>query len=579
MKLTSQRMRGKAPEIDSLRLACGWTEEDLGKPWVLVETVGGQSHPGSFHLKDLAEYVVKGVYEAQGAPARYDCTDICDGIAQGTEGMNFSLASREIISFAVEFHFRAGHFDGAVLLSGNDKSLPGHLLAAARLDVPTIIVPSGVMDAGPRLMTLERVATIHSDLKRGKMGKDDYEFLRRYACPSAGACAFMGTAGTMQVLAEVFGLALPTAALCLTHTFQIKRLANEAGKRILDLIDKGLTARKILTKKSLENAMIAHAAIGGSTNALLHLIAIAKELGIKIDLDDFDEVNREIPFLCNVRPSGYYPTNYFYYAGGAQRVIKELKEYLHMDCPTVTGRTLEENLRGLEKEHFFERNAAFLQNYVAKVEDVIKSAKKPISTSGAIAILRGNIAPDGAVVKKSAVDPRMFRFTGKARVFDSQDAALEAIFRGGVKKGDVIVIRYEGPRGSGMPEQFYVTEAIASDPQFNTGVALITDGRFSGASRGPCIAHVSPEAAVGGPIAAIEDDDMIAVDIDGRRLELVGVGGREKTKGEINKIISRRLRKWRPRKPKYTSGMLGIYTALATSASEGGIMRIEGRRP
>lgn len=578
MELTSQRMRAKAPEIDPLRLACGWTEEDLGKPWVLVETVGGQSHPGSFHLKDLAEYVVKGVHEAQGASARYDCTDICDGIAQGTEGMNYSLASREIISFAVEFHFRAGHFDGAVLLSGNDKSLPGHLLASARLNMPTIIVPSGVMDAGPSSMTLERVATIHSDLKRGRMGKGDYEFLRRHACPSAGACAFMGTAGTMQVIAEVMGLALPTAALCPTHTFIIKRLANGAGKRILDLIEDGVNSRKILTKRSLENAMMVHAAIGGSTNAILHLVALADELGIRIDLNEFDELNREIPFICNVRPSGFYPTNYFYYAGGAQRVIRELREYLHMDCPTVTGKTLEENLKELERGHFFERNAAFLYNYATKVEDVIKGAKKPIANTGAIAILRGNIAPDGAVVKKSAVDPKMFRFTGRARVFDSQDLALEEIFDGGIKLGDAIVIRYEGPRGSGMPEQFYVTEAIASDEKLSTGVALITDGRFSGASRGPCIAHVSPEAAGGGPIAAVEDGDLIAIDIDKRSLELVGIKGKEIPKRQIEKIISQRLNEWRPPKPKYTSGMLGIYTSLATSASEGGVMKIEGRR-
>lgn len=577
MELTSQRMRGKAPEIDPLRLACGWTEEDLGKPWVLVETVGGQSHPGSFHLKDLAEHVVKGINEANGAPARYDCTDICDGIAQGTEGMNYSLASREIISYAVEFHFRAGHFDGAVLLSSCDKSLPGHLLVAARLDAPTIIVPGGVMDVGPSGMTLERVGKINSDLKRGKISRESYEFLRKHACPSPGACAFMGTACTMQVLTEALGLALPTSALCPTHIFQIKRLANEAGKRILDLIDEGLTARQMLTKKSIENAIMVHAAIGGSTNAILHLAALANELGLKLDLDFFDELNREVPFISNTRPSGVYPTNYFYYAGGAQRVIKELSDHLHMDCMTVTGKTLDENLKELEKGHFFEKNSAFLYNYATKVEDVIKSSKKPITETGAIAVLKGNVAPDGAVVKKSAIDPKNFRFTGKARVFDSQDSALAAIFDGKIKKGDAVVIRYEGPRGSGMPEQFYVTEAIASDPELTTGVALITDGRFSGASRGPCIAHVSPEAAVGGPISVVEDGDLLSVDIDNRKLELVGIKRKMMPKKEAEKTISLRLKKWKPRKPKYTTGILGIYTSLATSASEGGIMRIEGR--
>ncbi len=578
MKLTSQRMREKAPEIDPLRLACGWSEEDLEKPWVLIETVGGQSHPGSFHLKDLAEYAIKGVYEAQGAPARYDCTDMCDGIAQGTEGMNYSLASREVISFAVEFHFRGGQFDGAVLLSGCDKSLPGHLLAAARLDAPTVIIPGGVMDVGPGDMTLERVGTIYSDLMRGRIEKGEYEFLRKHACPSSGACAFMGTACTMQVLAEALGLGLPTSAVCPTQTFQIKRLANEAGKRILALIDEGLTPRKILTKKSIENAIMVHAAIGGSTNALLHLTALAKELEFKLPLDNFDELNREIPFICNVRPSGVHPSNHFYYAGGTQRVIKELMEYLHMDCLTVTGRTLEGNLKELERTHFFERNAAFLSNYAAKAEDVIRNSKKPISSTGAIAVLKGNIAPEGAVVKKSAVDPEMFRFKGRARVFNSQDSALRAIFEDDITKGDVIFIRYEGPRGNGMPEQFYVTEAIASDPELNKGVALVTDGRFSGASRGPCIAHASPEAAVGGPIAIVEDGDVISIDIDRRRLELIGIKGREIPRKAVEKMIAQRLERWRPPKPKYTSGMLAIYTSLASSASDGGLMRIEERR-
>jgi dihydroxy-acid dehydratase len=552
-------MRRIAPEVDPLRLACGFSKHDLSKPWVLVESVGGQSHPGSYHLEELAEYAVHGVIEAGLTPARYNCTDICDGIAQGTYGMNYSLPSRELIAAAVETHVCAGHFDAMILLSGSDKAVPAHLIAAARLNLPTVIIPGGMMDVGPHGMTLEQVGTIHSQLKRGEITGEEYEFLRLNSCPTAGSCAFYGTAGTMQVMCEVLGIALPTSALAPARSFAALRLANRAGLVIKDLIDSGLKAREILTWEAFENAVMVHAATGGSTNALLHLPAIAHECGFELDLSLFDEVNRKIPYLCDVRPSGKYPANLLWYAGGAYAVMRKIQQHLHLDCVTVSGKTLGENLRELETSGFFRKAGEYMANYKMRVSDVIKDA--PISI-GSIAVLYGNLAPEGAVVKTSAVDPEMCRFKGRAKVFDSQEDAIDAIFANRVKSGDAVIIRYEGPRGSGMPEQFYVTEAISSHPVLQKSVALITDGRFSGASRGPCIGHVSPEAASGGVIAVVEEGDAILVDIPERRLQL-----------EVPEdVIVKRLEEWDPPKRKHTSGFLGVYMKLAISASRGGRM-------
>ncbi|MFQ6063443.1 MAG: dihydroxy-acid dehydratase, partial [Methanosarcinales archaeon] len=531
-------MRKIAPEIDPLRLACGWTSQDLQKPWVLVETVGGESHPGSIHLPALAQVVRDGVIESGGTAGRYDCTDICDGIAQGTEGMNYSLPSRELIAMAVELHVRAGHFDGMVLLSGTDKSVPAHLVACARLKIPSIILPGGVMDTGPSGFTLDQVGTIYSQKKRNLIREEDYNFLRSQACPSAGCCAFFGTAGTMQSLSEAIGMSLPTSSLVPAHTYALKQRARETGNKIIELIENNITADKIITENSLENALIVHAAIGGSTNALLHIPAIAKELNINWHLDKVQEINNEIPFLVNLIPSGKHPSNLFWYAGGTARVMLELKEYLHLDALTVSGKTVGENLEYLEKSGFFKYIPRYLENYKLKVEDIIKPLDNPITKKGAIVILKGNLAPKGAVVKISAVDPEMYKFTGKAKVFEHQADAIKAIYNNEIKSGDAIVIRYEGPKGSGMPEQFYVTEAIASNPVLNKSVALITDGRFSGASKGPCIGHVSPEAAVGGPIAIVEDGDLIYIDLLNNKIELLDVD------------IEARLKNFIPKKPK-----------------------------
>lgn len=567
--LHSQKMREIAPEIDPLRLACSYSPGDLGKPNILVESVYGESHPNSVHLDTLGDEVKRGVYGKGGAALKYYCTDICDGIAQGTEGMNYSLVSREVIASAVEFHARAGHFDGLVLISGSDKAVPAHLIAAARLKMPTVFVPGGVMDQWT--ITLEQVGTIYSKLKRREIPKDEYEFLRKYACPTYGSCAFFGTALTMQSLAETLGLALPTSAICPATSFEIRRLARDAGSRVLGLADEKINAGKILTKKAFENAIMVHAAMGGSTNALLHLPAIMNELDLKFSLDRVSEINDEVPFIANARPSGEHPANMLWFAGGVQRVILELRDYLNLDCLTVTGNTVGENLEELEKQGFFEHSQRFLDNYRLELRDVIKTAAAPIENTGAIVVLKGNMGT--GVAKRSAVDKSMFVFTGTARVFDSQDAALKAIFGGKIKGGECIVVRYEGPRGSGMPEQFYVTEAITSDEELSRSVALVTDGRFSGATRGPCIGHVFPEAMAGGVLAVIEDDDLVHIDLEKKSLELVGIKGEELSKEEVSRMIKGRLSKFKRPPRKYKRGLLGLYTKLASSAEDGGVMR------
>lgn len=578
-ELRSQIMRRLAPEMDSLRLGCGWDKIDLSKPQVLVETVGGESHPSSIHLHRLAESVNRGVIEAGGTPARYDCTDICDGIIQGTEAMDFSLASREVIAMAVEMHLQAGGLDGMVLLSSADKSIPGHLLAIARLGVPALLMPGGVMEPGPHShvlpndnMTLEAVGTIYAQLRRGQIDPKEYEFLREFACPSGGTCAFMGTAGTMQCLTEALGIALPGTALQPPHLFITDRNCREAGRTILRLIRDNITSRDILTAKALENAITVHAALSGSTNAVLHLAALAAELDLPFDLERMQEINDRTPWLVNTRPAGRHPTTMFWYAGGVPRVMWELRDLLHLDALTVTGKTLGENLDDLHNSGWFMHQARFLLNYHLRPDEVIRPRDKPLSALGGLGVLYGNLAPNSAVVKRTAVAAEMQEFTGTAMVFDGQQAALDAIFAGQVLPGTAVVIRYEGPRGSGMPEQYYVTEAIASDPVLSKSVALITDGRFSGASRGPAIGHVSPEAAQGGPLAFVRNGDLIHVDIPGRRLDLVGIDGVATTPEEVARVLAVRRQDWRAPAPKYRRGLLGIYTRLAESADRGGAM-------
>lgn len=570
--LKSQELRSLAPELDSLRIGSGWKVEELDKPQIFVQSSYGHSHPGSAHLDKLVKGVCEGVYEEGGRPAKYFVTDMCDGEAQGHDGMNYSLASREMIANMIEIQYQATPFDAGVFIASCDKSVPAHLMAIARLDVPSVILPGGVMKAGPDTLTLEQIGTYSAMYQRNEITEEKYTYYKHNACPSCGACSFMGTACTMQIMAESLGLALPGTSLIPAVGEEIEEVSVRAGRHALKLAELGLKPSTILTKEAFENAIVIHAAIAGSTNTLLHIPAIAHEVGIDIAPELFDEIHRKVPYILNIRPSGFYPGEYFWYAGGVPAVMEQVKEYLHLDVLTVTGKTLGENLEELKKNGYYEKCHEYLKELNIKPEEIIKNKNNPIQAQGAIAILKGNLAPEGAVVKHSAISKKLMQVVLKARPFDSEEEAIKAVLTKEVQPGDAVFIRYEGPKGTGMPEMFYTTEAIASDEELVESIALITDGRYSGATRGPAIGHVSPEASEGGPIALVEKDDLIKIDIPNRVLSIIGVNGVEKSKEEMTEILRMRKDKWQKPAPKYTKGALGAYTALAVSPMKGGYM-------
>ena len=570
--LYSQKVRKIAPEMDSLKRGMGWTTEDLEKMQVIVESTYGKSHPGSVHLDVVVNEAMEELTSLNIKAADYYATDICDGQAQGHDGMNYSLVSREIIADMIEIHANATGFDGGLFVASCDKGMPGNLVAMCRVNIPSVVIPGGIMNAGPNLLTLNQVGTYSAMHKRGEITTAQYDFYKENACPSCGACSFMGTAATMQVLGEALGLALPGAALLPSTSEILKEYTRKASRAVKNLVEKGIKVSDIVNRKSIENAIMVHAAIGGSTNALLHIPAIAKELDIEIRPEDFDKIHRDIPFILNVRPSGHWPANYVFYAGGVPAIMNKIKQYLHLDVMTVTGKTLGENLEEFNKEEAYGKYLASAPKMDYK--EVIYDAESPISEIGAVSVLKGNLAPEGCVVKHSSLPKGMRDIKLSARAFDSEEEAFEATINGSIKPGDAIIIRYEGPRGSGMPEMFYTTEAIASDEKLNSTVALITDGRFSGATRGPAIGHVSPEASNGGPIALVKDGDIIHIDIENRGINIVGVNGEEKSKEEIEEILKERKEQWTPKPPKYTRGVLGMYTSLATSGMEGGVIKI-----
>ena len=578
MELNSQRVRALAPENDPLKIGMGWKVEDLDKPQIMVESTFGDSHPGSAHLDQFVNEAMRGIADAGGKGARYFTTDICDGIAQGHDGINYSLAHRDMIANMIEIHGNSTGFDGGVFIASCDKSVPACLMGLARLDMPSIVVTGGVMDAGPDLLTLEQIGAYSAMCQRGEITEEKLTYYKHNACPSSGACSFMGTASTMQIMAEALGLMLPGTALMPATAPELKQAAYDAGKQLMELVKKGITAGDIVTKKSFENAIMVHAAISGSTNATMHLPAIAHEFGIEIDADTFDRMHRGAHYLLNIRPSGDWPAQYFYYAGGVPRVMEEIKSMLHLDVMTVTGKTLGENLEELKKNGFYQHCDAILAEKTAGFarpvsrEDIIHSFDHAKGTDGSIAILKGNLAPEGCVIKHTACPKNMFEATLRAKPYDSEEACISAVLHGEVKPGDAIFIRYEGPRGSGMPEMFYTGEAICADPKLASSVALITDGRFSGASRGPVIGHVSPEAAVGGPIALVEQDDLIQIDVHNRKLAIVGVKGEPKTPEEMDAILAERRANWKPKAPKYTKGLLKLYSQHAVSPMKGAYM-------
>ena len=555
-------------QYDALQLGSGWDEKDITKPQILIEDVYGDSHPGSVHLNQLTEQAKYGVFECGGYPAHFHATDICDGCAQGHDGMNYVLASREAICDLVEVHGSATPWDGLILTSSCDKSVPAHLKAAARLDIPTIFVPGGSMRPSPYMKTSMMAGDISLREKReGQISKGEVRDYKLTGCPSCGACAFLGTASTMQCMAEALGLALPGSALVPATMRDILQYARNSGRKIMELAEQGITASKIMTKEAFYNAFVVHSAIGGSTNAMIHMPSIARELGIIIDPEKVDEINHKIPHLGNVTPSGAYPTEAFWFAGGIPMVQLYLKDYLDLDVLTVTGKTLGENLEDLQKENFFARNLGYLANYGLTRDQVIFPPKEAEEV-GSIAVLKGNIAPEGSVVKYSACDKRLYAHRGPARVFDSEEAAHKAVVEGSINPGDVIIIRYEGPRGSGMPEMFMTTEAIVCDPRLNGTVSLITDGRFSGATRGAAIGHVSPEAAVGGPLAFVREGDIIEYDIFARKIDCIGIAGKLMGPEDIAKVFEERGEMGIVPRPE-RKGLLKRYSSLALSAMQG----------
>ena len=576
MELKSQEMRKLAPELDPLRIGTGWAPEDLEKPQIIIESTFGDSHPGSGHLDTLVEEVRKGVEQAGGHGARYFCTDICDGESQGTDGINYSLASREIIANMIEIHANATPFDGGVYLSSCDKGLPGNLMGLARVNVPSVVVPGGTMNAGPDMLTLEQLGMYSAKYQRGEIDKEKLDWAKCNACPSCGACSFIGTASTMQIMAEALGLALPGSALMPATSPDLSAYARQAGAQAVRLAQMPhMKPSDIITMDSFENAILVHAAISGSTNCLLHIPAIAHEFGIEITGDTFDKLHRNARYLLDVRPAGRWPAECFYYAGGVPTIMEEIKEHLHLDAMTVTGKTLGENLKELKTNGFYERCDKWLQEFNKRYhiqltkEDIIRPYDKALGTDGSIAILRGNLAPEGAVIKHTACPKEMFHAILKARPFDSEEECLEAVLKHQVQKGDAVFIRYEGPKGSGMPEMFYTSEAISSDKELGKSIALITDGRFSGASTGPVIGHCSPEASDGGPIALVEEGDLIEIDIAERKLNIIGILGEKKSPEEIDRILKERKSNWKPREPKYRKGVLRLFSQHAASPMKG----------
>lgn len=574
--LRSQLARSQGPEGDALRRGMGWSQAELASPHVLVESVAGDSHPGSVHLARLAEEVAGAVRAAGGRPARYACTDMCDGIAQGTDGMDYSLLSRDLIAAVCEMHARSGHYDAVVFVSSCDKAVPAHLMAAARLDLPAVHLPGGAMGPGRGEATVDQIGTIAAALRRGELTTAEYRAWVDAAVPSCGACAFMGTALTSQAVAETLGLAQPGSAVAPANGPELAAAARAAGELALAHLAAGRTARTFLTAGALRNAMAVHAAIGGSTNLLLHLPAIAAEAGVAFDPETLQRINDDVPYLLDTRPAGRYPANLFWHAGGVPAVMWQIRDHLDLDALAATGRPWGEELDRWHRAAAEAAPPAALSTRGLTPTDVIRPRERPIEPQGAIAILAGNLAPSGAVVKRSAVAPGGRRVLGPAVVFECQEDALTALAERRIRPGNVLIIRNEGPRGSGMPEQYYVTGAIAADPELSESVALVTDGRFSGASRGPCVGHVCPEAAAGGPLAVVESGDLVLVDIETRRLDLVGAAGDPPETWSAERgqaILHRRLADWRPPPRPAVGGALGLYQALAGPATEGATMR------
>jgi dihydroxy-acid dehydratase len=541
----------KAPHRSLLR-ALGFTDAEMSRPLIGVVNSESEIVPGHLHLGELARAVKDGVRMNGGVPVSFGGIAVCDGLAMGHEGMKYSLPSRELIADSIEVMARAHAFDGLVFITACDKIVPGMLMAAARLDLPCLVVSGGPMLAGNfrgRAVSLSSVFEGVGAVKAGRMTEAELAELEEAACPGCGSCAGMFTANSMNCLTEALGIALPGNGTIPAVSAARRRLAKEAGMQAVELVRRDLRPSRIMTPAAFENALTVDMALGCSTNTVLHLLAIAHEAGVAIDLKLVNEISARTPNLCRLSPAGPFHLQDLDEAGGIPVVLAELdgKGLINREALTVTGRTVAENFAGCRNRR----------------PDMVRSAAEPYAPSGGLAILWGNLAPDGAVVKASAVAPEMMRHRGPARVFDSEEAAVEAILEGSIKSGEVVVIRYEGPKGGpGMREMLTPTAALAG-MGLDREVALLTDGRFSGATRGAAIGHISPEAQEGGPIAALRDGDLIEINILERTLSV------DLDAGEL----ARRLAAWDPPAPKVEKGYLARYARRVRSASTGAIVR------
>jgi dihydroxy-acid dehydratase len=525
----------------ALLKALGLTDKDIAKPFIGVANSYTNIVPGHIHLNEIAGAVKAGILSAGGTPFEFNTIAICDGIAMGHEGMRYSLPSRELIADSVEVMTQAHRLDGLVLVTNCDKITPGMLMAAARLDIPAIMVTGGPMASGWLDGKKIGYSSVPEALGQHFAGKTSIEELCRLenaACPGCGSCNGMFTANTMACVTEALGMSLPYCAASLANSALKLRIAKETGEQIVKLTSENITTSTIMTKKAFENAIAVDMALGGSTNTVLHVSAIAREAGVTLPLKVFDDIGRRVPHLCSMIPSGPYAMEDLHAAGGIPALMNELKPLLHLNTLSVTGKAISENIAN------------------AKVTDdnIIRPLKDPVHKEGGIAILTGNIAPKGSVVKTAAVSPNMLKHSGPAKVFDSETEAVASIRKREIQPRDVVVIRYEGPKGGpGMPEMLIPTATIAG-MGLSESVALITDGRFSGATRGPCIGHVAPEAAEGGPIAIVKNGDTITIDIPNRVLKV------ELTEQEIKK----RLEAWKTKPPRITKGYLARYSPTPT---------------
>ncbi len=536
----------------ALLYATGLNREDLGKPFIGIASSFTDLIPGHVHMRSLERAIEKGIHAGGGVSFIFGVPGICDGIAMGHAGMRYSLASRDLIADIIECVVSAHCLDGLVMLTNCDKITPGMLMGAARLDIPGIVLTAGPMVSGrsgkQKLSLVKDTFEAVGRRRKGEINDEELSCLEMEACPGPGSCQGLYTANTMACVAEAIGMSLPRCAASLAISSEKERLAYKSGQQVVELVRKGITARKIMTREAFENAIMVDMALGGSTNSCLHIPAIANEAGVKVDLQLCDSISARTPHITSMQPGGEYLLEDLYYAGGIPAVMKRLCNDLH-DCATVSGLSTQQIAKAAEIHD----------------EDVIRAKENAYHKEGGIAVLYGTLSPDGAVIKQSAVSSAMMQFKGVAKVFDSEETAMAAIMNSQITKGMVVVIRYEGPRGGpGMREMLSPTAALVG-MGLGESVALVTDGRFSGGTQGPCIGHVCPEAMVGGPIALVENGDEISIDIPKRKLDL----------HVTTEVLAKRKERWIPPKPKIVQGLLARYAKCVTSADKGAVLVAE----